>query len=83
MARTKQYRYFLYSREQQELRTKAEAAINKQYVPGKVISGGKWKNFTEISATPSNNKFADAKVVAEGNLEDMKYTNSTSEWRMR
>ena len=79
----KRYRYFLYSQSQFTLRTNAEASLGKRYIPGEVISGGKWKQFTEISSTPSNNKFADAKIVAEGYLEDMEYQMNKSEWRTR
>lgn len=83
MARERQYRYFLYSRDQHKLRDSAEAAINKQYIPGRVISGGKWRDFTEMSTSQTINKFADAKVVAQGYLDKMTYTNAKSEWRSR
>lgn len=52
-------------------------------MPGKVLQNGRWKDYTEISSTPSNNKFADAKIIAEGNLEDMEYKKASSEWRVR
>lgn len=77
----KRYRYFLFSQSQFTLRTTAEANIGKVYIPGRVRDRGRWKDFTEISSTPTNNKFADAKVVAEGYIEDMLYKNNTTEWR--
>ena len=79
----KRYRYFLFSQNQYKLRCEAEARIGKQYVPGKVLQNGRWKDYTEISSTPLNNKFADAKIIAEGNLEDMEYKKASSEWRVR
>lgn len=57
----KRYRYFLYSQSQYKLRSEAELSLGKQYIPGRVLTKGRWKDFTEISTTPSNNKFADAK----------------------
>lgn len=79
----KRYRYFLFSQEQYLLRSRMEESLGKTYIPGKVLSKGRWRDFTEISLTPSNNKYADAKIVAEGNLEDLKYKMNTSEWRRR
>lgn len=80
MADTNRFRYFLYSQNQHKVRVEAESRINKQYVPGQVLVNGRWKSYTEISTEASNNRFADAIVVASGNLEDMKYTKSTSAW---
>ncbi len=78
-ANAKKYRYFLYSKSQHNMRTEVDKNINKVFTPGKVLSRGKWVMYTEISTTP-NSSFADAKVVAEGYLEDMKYQNHTSVW---
>lgn len=78
-ANTKRYRYFLYSKTQHNMREEVDRGINKTFTPGKVLSKGRWVIFTEISTKPSNS-FADAKIVAEGYLEDMKYQNHTSVW---
>lgn len=78
-----QYRYFLFSNEQYRLRQKAELSLGKTYIPGRVLNRGKWNDFTEISSSPSNYKFADAKVVAEGYLDRMTYKMNTNEWRVR
>lgn len=80
---TKRYRYFLFSQEQFNDRTKAEAKLKKVYVPGKVMNRGRYVAFTEISASPKNIKYADAKVVAKGNLSEMRYIPSKSEWGVR
>lgn len=76
---TKRYRYFLYSKTQHNMRTEVDKKINKVFTPGKVLHKGRWVPFTEISVTPTN-AFADTKIVAEGNLEDIKYQNHTSVW---
>ena len=78
-ANVKRYRYFLYSKSQHNMRTQVDKSINKVFTPGIVLSKGKWVTFTEISVKPTNS-FADAKIVAEGYLEDMKYQNHTSVW---
>ena len=75
----KRYRYFLYSRQQHNMRTEVDKRINKVFIPGKVLSKGKWQSFTEISASPINS-YADTKIVAEGYIEDMTYQNSKSTW---
>jgi hypothetical protein len=76
---TKKYRYFLYSKSQHNMRTEVDKKINKVFSPGKVFNRGQWVMYTEVSMKPTN-AFADAKVVAEGYLEDMKYSNPTSVW---
>lgn len=76
---SKRYRYFLYSKTQHNMRTEVDKKINKVFTPGKVLNKGKWHPFTEISVSPKN-AYADAKVIAEGYLEDMKYQNHTSVW---
>lgn len=75
----KTYKYFLYSREQYQHRLEIERTIGRIFNPGKVLSRGEWRNFTDISSSPSNS-FADSKIVAEGYIEDMKYTNHNSQW---
>lgn len=77
------YKYFLYSRQQFLLRTEVEAKLGKTYIPGKVMYKGRWRDFTEISDSPTNNKFADAKVITEGYLDKVQYQNATFEWKRR
>ena len=36
-----------------------------------------------MSTSQTINKFADAKIVAQGYLDEMTYTNAKSEWRVR
>lgn len=80
-SKSKTYRYFLYSRDQHKTRVEIEKTIGRTFVPGKVLINGQWKTFTEISSTP-NNSFADATLVAEGYIEDMKYSNHSSKWEV-
>lgn len=80
MATTKKYRYFLYSNTQYNERMSIEKSMGKKYVPGKVFYKGKWRQFTQMSTVPSNARYADARLVAEGNLEDLNYKKSTTEW---
>lgn len=77
------YKYFLFSQQQYQLRKEVELNLGKNYVPGKVLKSGRWKDYTEISDSPSNNKFADAKVIAEGYLDNMQYKMASSTWRTR
>ena len=79
----RRYVYFLFSRDQYNLRLQTEQKLGKLYVPGKVLVRGQWRDYTEISNTWSNNKFADAKLVAEVYLDSIQYTQSTSNWRLR
>lgn len=69
----KRFRYFLYSRTQYTDRTKIESTIGMQYIPGRVLKNGKWREFTELSQEPKSNKYPDATVVTSGYLEDMKF----------
>lgn len=78
----KRYKYFLYSREQYTLRKNIENARNKDYVPGKVMNKGRWRDFTEICESPSNS-YSDATVVAEGYIETIKYQPERTDWRAR
>lgn len=79
MSTANNYKYFLYSKTQHNMRVDVDKKINKVFTPGKVFVRGKWVFFTEISNSPSNS-YPDTKVVIEGNLSDIKYQNPTSIW---
>lgn len=72
------YKYFLYSATQYKARVEIEKKMKKKYIPGKVLVRGQWKNYTEISNNPSNNRFSDSVIIAEGYLENINYTKSKS-----
>ncbi len=66
-------KYFLYSSEQLQLRKEIELKIGKKFKAGMVIVNGVRKPFTELSSKPIS-RFADAKVVASGDITLMKYS---------
>lgn len=77
----KRYVYFLYSQSQQKMCESIEKAVGRDYIPGKVVANGKMKDFTEISSTPTNNKYADAKIVTEGYIDDIRHTVPSRRWK--
>lgn len=79
----KKYRYFIFSQKQYQERVDAENKLGKRYIPGKVMVRGVYKDFTEISNSPSNSRYADGKLITEGYLDELKYIMNKSEWRTR
>ena len=79
----RKYRYFIFSQKQYNERVDAKNKLGKQYIPGKVMVRGAYKDFTEISTSPSNSRYADGKLVAEGYLDELRYIMNKSEWRTR
>ena len=79
----KKYRYFIFSQKQYQERSDAESKLGKRYIPGKVMVHGVYRDFTEISTSPSNSRYADGKLVAEGYLDELKYIMNSSEGRTR
>ena len=71
---SKYMRYFLYSREQMNIKKSVEEKLGKTFKIGTVIVKGLPQEYTEITTDPVNIKFSDAKVVAYGDIRDMKYT---------
>ena len=68
------YRYFLYSTQQQKDRTNIEKKIGKEFISGTVIVNGKRERFTELSKKSENIRYSDSKIMAEGDINNMKYT---------
>lgn len=62
-------KYFLFSKEQMDVRKEVESKINRIYIPGEIIIKGKKHMFTEISDN-INSRFKDTVVVAK--VEDIK-----------
>ena len=73
------YKYFLYSAQQHKERRTVEKNIGKTFIAGKVLVKGQWQDYTEISSNPKN-QYSDCKVIAEGDLTDIKYRKSKSVW---
>jgi hypothetical protein len=68
-------RYFMYSREQLELKKTVASKRGKTYVPGTVIVNGSAKQFTEMVTDPVNVNFSDAMLVTSGDMRKIKYTD--------
>lgn len=77
-----EYVYFLYSEDQFKMRTEIESSINMEFIPGRVLVMGDWKEFTQISDNPFSTMFADSKVVAEGYISKIKYEECSSKWKI-
>lgn len=80
MASNTNYKYFIYSKQQHETRTEVDKTINKVFTPGKVLVKGIWTPYTVITTDPNTVHFPDAKIVAEGYINDFKYQQPTSIW---
>lgn len=73
------YVYFLYSKNQYNIRKEVEKNLGKVFIPGKVLNNGRWIDYTEISSNPYN-RYADSIVVAEGKINDFNYQSPSSAW---
>lgn len=72
------YKYFLYSASQLNKRKELEHKMGKTFIPGTVLYKGKKVIYTEISSVQNPSHIPDSKVVAQGELSEMKYTPSRS-----
>jgi len=70
---TEDYRYFLYSKSYMEDRNKVEDKIGKEYVTGTVTVNGEIKEFSILSKTPTLQRYSDIRIIAEGDINKMKY----------
>lgn len=68
------YRYFIYSNEQYKLRLKIERQLGNEFKAGIVIVNGQQKQFTEMIEDFNACRYTDAIIVAEGDINKMKYT---------
>ena len=66
-------KYFYYSSEQLKFLKAMEEKMGKKFSVGHVIVDGIRKPFTELTSNPKS-RFADAKLVAEGDPTLMRYT---------
>lgn len=67
------YKYFIYSSQQADFLANVEKTMGKTFRVGTVYTKGTRKSFTELSSTP-NSKYADAKIVAQGEENTFKFT---------
>lgn len=75
------YRYFLYSKSQEIIRTDADNRMGKKFILGQVLVKGRWVPFTQISAKADNEMWPDCVLIAEGYLKNMTYKEPRSEWK--
>lgn len=66
-------KYFLFSSQQMKMRMEVEARIGRKYKPGTVLVKGSYKQFTDITDTPTSIRFPDSILVASGKLSEMTY----------
>ena len=71
-------KYFIYSYEQLQMRKQVELKMGRKFKVGHVIVNGVRKPFTELSST-SKSRYADAKIVAQGDPRLMNYTEPKGE----
>ena len=74
------YKYFIYSKYQHDMRIEVDKKINKVFSPGKVLVKGTWVPYTTLTNNPDTVNFPDAKIVIEGNINEIKYQEPTSIW---
>lgn len=68
-------KYFVYSRAQHKEQDKIANNINRKYIPGKVLTGGIFKLYTEILSIPQS-RYSDAIIVVstpDDTLESVNY----------
>ena len=82
-ALNRRYVYFMYSSFQYKDRLDIERKIGKTYIPGQVVYKGKKFQFTEIVEDVNTVRYSDAKIVAEGYIDEMQYTDSKHVWGYR
>lgn len=72
-------RYFMFSREHQE-QLKALAKKNGNLNPkfGKVMVGGSYKIYTQITTNPDtySSRYGDARVIVSGDIRKIRYEES-------
>ena len=75
MAKLTGYKYFLYSYEYLKSRNEIEEKVGKIFVCGTVVVNGNMKEYNIISNEPTISRYPDARIIAQGNIETMKYTD--------
>ena len=71
-------RYFMYSPTQADELTKTEnidrVDPRRKFKLGTVVVNGNARQYTEMVTSPTRARYADAKVVAKGDIRSMKFT---------
>lgn len=69
------YKYFLYSEEQYKEKNTILNKAGKIFEPGTVVVNGTRKKYTQLSSTPTMERYIDTKIIAEGDLNNIVYTS--------
>ena len=72
------YKYFLYSEIQINEKNNILSKSAKEFVPGIVTVNGKRMKFSQLSDSPSMPRYIDAKVVAQGDEEEITFIKPTT-----
>ena len=66
-------KYFVFSREQMNMKRNMAKKLSQEYKPGLVFIGNSYKEFTDIVDNPSLAKFSDSIIVTSGDINTIKY----------
>lgn len=72
------YQYFHFSLDQMNERKLTFDKLNKVYIPGTVVFNGEVHEFTARGPDKKLPRYADAKLVAEGELKELTFTDYTT-----
>ena len=72
------YKFFLYSQQQVNDQNARLDKMNRVVKLGTVISGGKKLEFSALSDKPELPRYADVRIIAEGDISNFVYTMPTS-----
>lgn len=72
------HKYFLYSLQQVNDKNVILDRVNKQFVPGTVVYGGKTREYSVLSDKKTIDRYTDVRIMAEGDPKLMHYTLPTT-----
>lgn len=75
------YKYFLFSQQYAQDRNAVEEKVGKQFVSGTVVANGQLKEFNILSDTKEVARYADARLITEGDTDVMKFEKPKSKQR--
>lgn len=71
-------RYFLYSMTQVKERNEIENKLGKIFVVGTVVDNGIRKEYSLLSKTATVDRYPDARIIAVGDINTIKYEKPTT-----
>ena len=72
------YAYFLYSQQQVDDKNELLDKMNRKFQLGTVIYNGKKREYSSMSDKPELPRYADVRIVAEGDTDKLVYTSPRS-----